>query len=97
MARRGLFPVSVDEYLELLDWTGRQIRSDKRGAIPEHLDPILKRLSLDVNGWLRMVEGMGSLFWRVVGRVDAIIRAARASGRRWFKGLAASRLVFGPG
>ena len=96
-ARRGLFPISVDEYLELLDWTGRQIRLDKRGAIPSHLAPILKRLSLDVNAWLRMVEGMGDLFWRVAGSVDAMLRAAQAAGRRWFKGLAVSRLTFGPG
>jgi hypothetical protein len=96
-ARRGLFPVSVDEYLELLDWTGQQVRADKRGAIPEHLAPILKRLTLDVNAWLRMVEGMGNLFWRVVGRIDAMVRAARLAGKRWFRGLAASRMAFGSG
>ena len=89
--------MSVDEYLKLLDWTGRQVRADKRGAIPEHLAPILKRLKLDVNAWLRMVEGMGNLFWRVVGRVDAMVRAARLAGRRWFRGLAASRMAFGSG
>jgi REP element-mobilizing transposase RayT len=95
--KRGLFPLSVDEYLELLDWTGRQIKAGKRGAIPAHLAPILKRLSVEVDAWLRMVESFGSLFWRVVGRVDAMLSAARAAGRRWFKGLAASRSVLGEG
>jgi REP element-mobilizing transposase RayT len=93
--KRGLFPLSVDEYLELLDWTGRQIKAGKRGAIPAHLAPILKRLSVEVDAWLRMVESFGSLFWRVVGRVDAMLRAARSAGRRWFKGMAASRSVLG--
>jgi hypothetical protein len=93
--RRGVLPVSVGEYLELLDWTGRQIRLDKRGAIPAHLAPILKRLALDVSAWLRMVEGMGTLFWRVVGRVEAIAVRARDAGKRWFKGLSASRSIYG--
>ncbi len=28
----------------LLDWTGRELRRDKRGAIPDELAPILDRL-----------------------------------------------------
>ena len=51
----ALLPLSVDVYLEMLDWTGRQIRTGKRGSIPAHLAPILKRLSLEVDGWVRMV------------------------------------------
>ena len=94
-ARRGIIPLSTDEYLKLLDWTGRQIRSGKRGAIPAHLAPILQRLKLDVDAWLRMVEGLGKLFWRVVGRVEAIVKAARVAGKRWFKGMASSRAIFG--
>jgi hypothetical protein len=39
--------------------------------------------------------GMGKLFWRVVGRVEALVNAARVAGRRWFKGMASSRAIFG--
>ena len=94
-AKLGLIPLSTEEYLELLDWTGRQIRAGKRGAIPGHLAPILKRLSLEVDTWMRMVEGFGDLFWRVVGRVEAMVKAARIAGKRWFKGLASSRSIYG--
>jgi hypothetical protein len=38
--------VQVDQYFMLLDWTGRELRADKRGAIPEHLAPIVERLGL---------------------------------------------------
>ncbi len=34
---RGFLHLSLDEYLQLLDWTGRQFREDKRGAIPANL------------------------------------------------------------
>jgi hypothetical protein len=32
------------DYIELVDWTGRIIRQDKRGAITDDLPPILQRL-----------------------------------------------------
>jgi len=44
---RGFLPLSLPKYLALVDWTGRQVRHDKRGAIPAELKPILERLSLD--------------------------------------------------
>jgi len=39
------------EYLALVDWTGRIIRSDKRGHIDNALPPILKRLQLSADQW----------------------------------------------
>lgn len=38
-------PFDLKDYLELLDWTGRCMREDKRGAINQELPPILKRLN----------------------------------------------------
>ena len=35
-SRKGLLTLSSREYLELLDWTGRELRGDKRGSIPGH-------------------------------------------------------------
>ena len=42
---------SLTDYLQLVDFTGRCIRDDKRGAIPNHLPPILQRLNLDAKDW----------------------------------------------
>ena len=44
---KGILPIKYKEYLELLEWTGRELRSDKRGAISNELKPILERLKLD--------------------------------------------------
>jgi hypothetical protein len=38
--------MTLEEYLQVLDWTGREIRADKRGAIPADLQPILERLQV---------------------------------------------------
>ena len=45
-------PFTFDAFLELVDWTGRIIREDKRGAIPMHLPPILERFQITPKMWL---------------------------------------------
>lgn len=42
---------SLTDYLELVDYTGRIIRPDKRGATPITLPPILKRIDIDLSTW----------------------------------------------
>ncbi len=42
---------SFKEYLALVDWTGRIIRSDKRGHIDNALPPILDRLQITADQW----------------------------------------------
>ncbi len=39
------------DYLELVDWTGRIIRNDKRGFIDDALPPFLRRLHLSAKQW----------------------------------------------
>ncbi len=43
---------SFADYLELVDWTGRAMTLNKRGAIPAHLPNILQRLSINHKIWL---------------------------------------------
>ena len=91
---RGFLPMSLDDYLALLDWTGRQLRAGKRGAIPAGLRPILERLSINVDGWLESMHDFGRRFRRVIGRAANMSEFARLRGRRWFQGQSAGRLAF---
>ena len=45
-------PFNLIDYLELVDWTGRIIREDKRGHIKQTTPPILERLAVDNKDWL---------------------------------------------
>jgi len=45
-------PFSFQDYLQLVDWTGRAIRNDKRGAINNTLPTILQRLGIDSENWI---------------------------------------------
>ena len=42
---------NFEEYLTLVDWTGRIIRNDKRGHIDNALPPILNRLQITPDQW----------------------------------------------
>jgi hypothetical protein len=65
---KGCLPLTLDEYLQLLDWTGRQFVRGKRGSVPTHLPPILERIGVSPTNWLPLVEGFGRHFHRVAGQ-----------------------------
>jgi REP element-mobilizing transposase RayT len=94
--RRGMLSLTRDEYLSLIDWTGRQLRADKPGVIPDHLAPILTRLEINQSRWVGTVNSYGSMFHRVAGRVESIVKAARQAGKCWLAGLSAGRQAFSP-
>ena len=51
-ARQDGIPYSFSDYLQLVDWSGRAIRQNKRGYIPSSLPPILVRLNIPPGQWL---------------------------------------------
>ena len=59
-SEKGAVAISLTRYLQLLDWVGRRLRSDKRGAIPSGLAPILNRIGLTGNGLLAQIGQFGS-------------------------------------
>ncbi len=86
-SEKGLLPIRLEDYLELLDWTGRSVREDKHRSIPAHLAPILERLHINADHWLATIRDFESGFGCVVGRVQQISQAARRLGRRWLYGM----------
>ena len=91
---QGFLPIQVEHYVMLLDWTGRELRADKRGAIPDHLAPIVDRLGLNRSNWVETVRGFGRLFKQAAGRPSSLVDAAARRSRRWFQGKAAARTAF---
>ena len=91
---RGFLPMLLDEYLQLLDWTGRQLRQGKSGTIPANLSPILERLSVNATHWSDTVAQFGRWFHRAAGSAASLRRFAQRHGRRWLHGMSRSRLAF---
>lgn len=57
----------LTDYLELVDWTGRILRHDKRGAISKNSENILTRLGIDDSQWLSMTENFEQCFKTFAG------------------------------
>ena len=60
-------PFVLRDYLELVDWTGRILREDKRGKINATLPPILQRLALDQESWHILTTEFERKFGQWVG------------------------------
>jgi hypothetical protein len=93
---KGFLSMSLTKYLELLDWTGRQLRSGKRGTIPSELAPILERLGLDTVGWCDLVQKFGKLFKRAAGTAASLATEAARRGQGYLQAPGASLLAPSP-
>lgn len=91
------FSFSTADYLELVDWAGRAVRDGKRGAIPTKLPPILSRLHIHPEHYLRYVkQGGRDRHVAVVGHVTRLREAAAQLGRRFLKGVSQSQRLYMP-
>jgi len=93
--KRGILQMTPAEYFDLVDKSGRMMRSDKRGAIDADLAPILHRIGANPDAWLETVSRFGSKFRLAAGLVSSLRDFADRFGRRWFQGATAARIAFG--
>ncbi len=93
-SNRGLLPMTLQSYLELLDWTGRQLRAGIHGVIPQGLEAILDRLQVSAESWLETVAKFGRRFHRAVGLADHLKAEAQRLGVNWLQGVRSSQVAF---
>ena len=86
--------LTFKRYLELLDWTGRQIHHDKPGHLSRELRPALERLDLDIEAWVDNVERFGGLFHHMAGKLRRLRQMARSTGRSWLHGHSGARRLY---
>jgi REP element-mobilizing transposase RayT len=88
---------TLTDYLELVDWAGRAVREGKRGAIDDHIPPILQRLALDPTRFIEHVEGKAATERHVMlGKAEQIKLAAQSLGRRFIKGMSEGHKLYRP-
>ncbi len=92
--RRGILSMTEAEYFNLVDRSGRMIRSDKRGAIDADLAPILLRIGARPDAWIDTVSGFGSKFHLAAGLLENMRKFANQIGSRWIQGAASARVAF---
>jgi hypothetical protein len=82
-SNKGCLAMSLDQYLQLLDWTGRQLQADKRGSIPTGLAPMLDRLQCSSESWLDLVKNFRKRFRVEIGLPSTlqVVSSVRRSHR----------------
>ena len=68
----------LTDYLELVDWTGRTLREDKRGAISGRAEKILTRLGIDDSQWVVMTSNFEQCSSTFEGNEQRLRRACDA-------------------
>jgi hypothetical protein len=86
--------LTLEEYLTILDETGRCMKQGKRGAIPSNLAPILIRMKLKEENWLQATQHFGNRFYRICGQVHRMVASAKKVGQNWFQGIGFSKEIF---
>jgi hypothetical protein len=87
-SHRGCLGMTLDRYLHLVDWTGRQLKQDKPGAISKGLPEILDRLECTVDTWITMVRNFRRMFRTEAGKpeslagVSSLRRSCRVANQR---------------
>jgi putative transposase len=92
--RRGILQITAAEYFDLVDRSGRILRSGKRGSIDADLAPILLRIDANPEAWLDTISRFESRFRLAAGLISSLRNFAEQLGRRWFTGVAAARIAF---
>ena len=87
-------PFMLSDYLALVDWSGRIIREDKRGDIPEHLPEILQRLDIDPRNWVYLTKNFEQPFKNLVGAAHHVRRACESIGNNWVHGISQCGKLF---
>ena len=87
-------PFRLPDYLELVDWSGRLLREDKKGVIPEHLPLILQRLNIDARHWLYLNRHFEKPFKNLVGAAFHVRKACDELGKNWAQGIRQCEQIF---
>jgi len=91
---QSALPFTREDYFELVDVTGRNIRGDKRGAIYRDIPSIVERLGIEPDYWIAHIQNFCKTYSACVGSVDAISDYASKSGKRWCKGITHSMCCY---
>jgi REP element-mobilizing transposase RayT len=80
-------PFKLTDYLELVELTGRVIRENKIGYIDKHLTPILQRLGIKPDSWLKMTTSFEKTFKSLVGSPNLLDTTISLLGKKRRSGI----------
>jgi REP element-mobilizing transposase RayT len=83
--------ITAEAYIEVVEWTGRGLRSGKDVFADGDPPALLDCLQISGASWLLQVQGIGCPYYRVIGSARALMDKAERIGQHWLKGIAFAR------
>jgi hypothetical protein len=91
----GIIPISLENYVNLLNWTANVIKSGQRDTIPSDLEAVLDHLDVNHEAWLETIEDYEKSFCHAVGPPASLAKVAERLDACHIKGTPAARRIFG--
>ncbi|WP_338726361.1 transposase [Shewanella baltica] len=87
-------PFHFADYLELIDWTGRAMRLDKKGFIDNQRPKLLNELGISPEAWLTSAKEFRRQYSGISGRWDSMCEFKKQhNSGKWCKGKASSQAL----
>lgn len=80
-------PCTWEEYHRLVQWTGQQIRQDKKGYLSLETSSLLNQLSVHPETWIANAKSFETRYSWLVGSFEKINAFLKKSSRQWVKGI----------
>jgi len=87
-------PFSLEDYLELVETTGRCQRPDKRGLIEGRVPRLLDRLGIDPEAFIAASTTLLRRFGSAVGTAESLTACCAARQARHLRGMRAARELY---
>ena len=78
--------MNLQDYLDLVDWTGRCVRRGKPVTIEATAPKLLTLLGADKNEWLPNVTQMQARYEAVMGAPEAMKAREKSRGGQFYRG-----------
>jgi hypothetical protein len=88
-------PFDFQDYLELVEWSGRLLHPGKRGRICSQTPAVLERLGLHPESYIRHAGRLLKRYGSAVGRPDSLVAASQRRQCRYLRGLRVAREMVG--
>jgi REP element-mobilizing transposase RayT len=86
-------PFRFEDYLQVVDWSGRALVAGKKGFIPVDAPPILTRLGMQPSALLSYLRQRPGRFHTAIGPADSLRALAQSVGQKFIQGISFGRAL----
>lgn len=91
---KAAIPFAFEDYLDLVETTGRSLHPNKRGLINERVPKLLQRLAIDPERFIECATGMMKQFGSAIGAPAHLTELCAVRQVKYLRGIQAARKAF---